>query len=156
MSLTVAVDIARILTPVIGIVGFLFGLYKYVDVRDRELRWKRTEFLFQQAQYLDGDREINYAISVLAGTDEKTKIEDVFEENGDYTKTVEAKYRLGFDKLFNLLDRLAYARSESEVLDADELKNFGWYFHKVVNSSRTTKHCEINGYPDIIKVAQEI
>ncbi|MBL4572694.1 MAG: hypothetical protein JKY86_06435 [Gammaproteobacteria bacterium] len=156
MSLSNLADLATICAAAVAILGFGFGYFKYFDMRDRELRWKKTEFLFEQAAHLDGDREINYAVSVLAETDDDVSVNDVFEADGSFSSAVDSKYRLGFDRLLNLLDRLAYAHLHSSVLDISELNNFGWYYHKVVSSNRATKYCEESGYQDIIEMAQKI
>tara|TARA_R110002073_G_scaffold23737_2_gene80851 strand:+ start:332 stop:811 length:480 start_codon:yes stop_codon:yes gene_type:complete len=154
--MSTCIEIVKILAALVAIGGFAFTIYKYFDARTRELKWKRVEFIFGQALFIDQDREINYAISVLAGTRNDYTINDVFDENGAFLSQAESKYKLGFEKLLNLLDRLAYAHLQSNVLELGEMSNFHWYYASVLEHSRVIKHCEKNGFGDVVKMAQEL
>ena len=57
------------LKEIIAALALIFAYWKYIDIRKRELRWKRTEFLFKQAELLDRDEDINLATAVLDGCD---------------------------------------------------------------------------------------
>ena len=43
---------------IIAFIGAVIGFRKYIDARKRELNWRRTEFIFQEAKYLDNDPDI--------------------------------------------------------------------------------------------------
>jgi hypothetical protein len=94
-------------------------------------------------------------VAILDGT-YKTKIDDVFDIDGNFIDDTLSEYRMGFDKLLNLLDRLAWASLKDHVISEEELSNFGWYYSAVIKQSRVVKYCENNGYDDVIKIAQEL
>jgi hypothetical protein len=137
-SLTTS-DWTRIFAATVALITFIWSVASYLAARKRELKWKRAEFLFEQAKYLDTDKEINYAVAILDGTYDTL-----------------SEYRMGFDKLLNLLDRLAWASLKDHVISEEELSNFGWYYSAVIKQSRVVKYCENNGYDDVIKIAQEL
>lgn len=134
-----------------ALIGFLiavFGVWKYFDARKNELVWKRTEFLFEQARLLDSDPDISEAIKILEDRHNSISLEDVFEGNKDYLHK--------FDKLLNLLDRIAYATVYQKTLSIDEVVNFGWYLKKIKNKPLLVDYCNNNGFSDIIKLAEKI
>lgn len=128
------------------IVGF--SIWKYFNARKNELVWKRTEFLFEQARLLDSDPDISEAIKILEDRHQSISLEEVFEGNKDYLQK--------FDKLFNLLDRIAYATIYQKTLSIDEVVNFGWYLRKIKNKPLVVDYCNNNGFLDIIKLAGKI
>lgn len=132
-----------------------FALWRYRDTRSRELKWKRTEFLFSQAHYLDNDPQIQRAVRVLSGLDTATSIDALF---GPYAEIAdrEAEYRACFDKLLNLLDRLAYAVCNVKSLTMDEVANFGWYYRAVASHLALKGYCERHGFPDVVRFAPKI
>lgn len=138
-------------------VAAIFSFWKYVDTRDRELAWRHTEFLFHQAEYLDKDKDIAAAVRVMMGADPSLSVDDLFvgskllvnEANNEH-------YRYGFEKLLNLLDRLAYAHLRKETLSMDELANFKWYFSQVCDNHKLTEYCNKNGFSDVVKMAEEV
>ena len=58
-----------------ALVGFSVGLWRYLDSRARELKWRRTEFLFEQAKYLDNDEDIMSAVLIIAGESSTCTVE---------------------------------------------------------------------------------
>ena len=126
----------------------VFGIWKYFDTRKNELAWKRTEFLFEQARLLDSDPDISESIKILEDRHQSISLEEVFGGNKDYLQK--------FDKLFNLLDRIAYATVYQKTLSIDEVENFGWYLKKIKNKPLLVDYCKNNGFSDIIKLAEKI
>lgn len=139
---------------IIATAAFIFTFYKYFDIRERELRWKRTEFLFKQAELLDHDRDINLATAVLDGSDSNVKLDELFDVDGNININVDKRYRIGFEKMCNFLDRLAYAYLTTKTIEKNEIANFGWYIESIVNHTRVLKYCENNGFEDIIKLSE--
>lgn len=138
---------------IIATAAFVFTFYKYFDIRERELRWKRTEFLFKQAELMDNDPDITLATSVLDGADVNIKLEDLFDVHGNIDHSIDKKYRIGFEKMCNILDRLAYAHFNTKAIEKNEIANFGWYIDSILNHTRVVKYCENNGFEDIIKLS---
>ena len=142
------------LKEIIAAMALVFAFWKYTDIRKLELRWKRTEFLFKQAELLDNDSDITLAISVLDGADTNVKLDDLFDVHGNINHTIDKQYRIGFEKMCNFLDRLAYAHLNTKAIEKKEIANFGWYIESIVNHTRVVKYCENNGFEDIIKLSE--
>ena len=142
------------LKEIIAALALVFAYWKYIDMRKRELRWKRTEFLFKQAEILDHDEDINLATAVLDGTDSSIELDDLFDAHGNINNDIDKRYRIGFEKMCNFLDRLAYAHLNNQTIDKNDIANFGWYIESIVNHSQVIKYCENNGYEDIIKLSE--
>ena len=122
----------------------IFGLWKYFDARKQELDWKKTEFLFDQAKYIDDDSEIKYSFRIIDG-ESVLKVSDVLDEKGDTTDEHQ-EFIIGFHKLLNLLDRLAYAVTIRKTITMAEVNQFGWYFTSVNRNKRLQNFCSMNGY----------
>ena len=142
------------LKEIIAALALVFAFWKYIDIRKRELRWKRTEFLFKQAELLDNDPDINLATSVLDGSDTNVRLDDLFDVHGNINHTIDKQYRVGFEKMCNFLDRLAYAHLNTKAIEKKEIANFGWHIESIVNHTRVVKYCENNGFEDIIKLSE--
>lgn len=110
------------LKEIIAAIALVFAFWKYIDIRKRELRWKRTEFLFKQAELLDNDPDINLATSVLDGSDTNVKLDDFFDVHGNINHTIDKQYRIGFEKMCNFLDRLAYAYLNTKTIEKRKLQ----------------------------------
>lgn len=142
-----------IIALITAVVPSVWALWKYFHARRAELAWKRTEFLFSQAEKLDADPEMRRAIRILAGAD-RTTIADLF---GPSSQTTPAAFsRESIDKLLNLLDRIAYATLHAKSLSMQEVANFGWYYKQVQCHPCLMAYCESQGYPDVARLASKI
>ena len=112
------------------------------------------EFLFNEAKYLDNDEDIIEAVKILSNENPNVTIEKIFGDNSD--SDLRNKYIVGFEKLFNLLDRLSHAYFSLGTLSLEEIRNFSWYLREITKSSKLLKYCEDNGYGDVVKLSQEI
>ena len=139
---------------IIAALALVFAYWKYIDMRNRELRWKRTEFLFKQAELLDHDDDINLASAVLDGSDPDIDVEQLFDVHGNINIEIDKHYRIGFEKMCNFLDRLAYAHLTNKTIDKADVANFGWYIESMMNHTCVIKYCENNGFEDIIKLSE--
>lgn len=139
---------------IIALIALGWTIYSYFNSKNKELKWKRTEFLFNQAQYLDTDIEIQKAVMVMADQDNKIKISSLFNDEGEIVTKENSEYLNGFEKLFNLLDRVSYA-FEANVIEKDELKNFEWYLHQIKENKNISKYCIDNGFESVVKLAKE-
>ena len=143
------------LKEAIAALALMFGYWKYLDSRKRELKWKRTEFLFSQAQYLDTDPQISKAVAVLAGLDKNFRVDSFFDEFGKLTKADE-EYVFGFEKLFNLLDRVAYAYINAKTISKTEVDNFSWYLRAIKKSCAISAYCNQNGFENVVRIADMV
>lgn len=134
-------------------IGAGYGLWKYLDTRKRELNWKWTEFIFQEAKYLDNDPDIIKAVQVLAEEKNNITVDAIFGDG--YDSEARAEYIVGFEKLFNFLDRLAHAYYSLKTLIKEEVANFNWYLDKILKHSQLQNYCEKYGYEDVVKLSKE-
>lgn len=144
------------LGDVVAAIAIVIGVWKFLASRKRELAWKRTEFIFEQAAYIDTDEDIAAAISIAQSALEDVTIDEVFDENGEWGKSSSTTYRQGFEKLLNLLDRLAYAHLHAHTISVSEIANFHWYYELITDHERIKKHCQINGFKDAAQVAEKL
>ena len=134
------------------LVGFFIavvGIWQYLDTRKNELSWKRTEFLFNQAEKLENDDELKEIIHILEGRNNDITIEKII--NGNIPE-----YLQKLDKLLNFLDRLAYAYLNQKTLSKIEIENFGWYLQRISENTTLTEYCKKNGFKDLIILSEEL
>ena len=129
-------------------------LFTYFDQKKDELAWRRTEFLFEQARYVESDPEINAAIRLLEGRD-TISIDRVLADSASSDPN-RALILHSLDKLLNVFDRLAYAVYTSKTLTAKELEIFAWYLDKVADIPELRDYCRQNGYGDVIRLSEDV
>jgi hypothetical protein len=142
-------------TIVIGTATILVGLYKYFGTREHELSWRQTEFVLNQAHYLEPDEDIIDAVMVLRN-EHIYSIQDIFGEDGNISNEEIYKYRKKFYKLFNLLDRLAYLCLHKKAISISEMSNFGMYYTSVSRNKILTNYCKKNSFPILLKMAANL
>jgi len=147
-------DTAKLIGIFIALISLIIGLYKYLDSRNRELAWKKTEFLFEQARYLDNDKDIIRSISLFQEQHYEDILSKIYGDN--YDEDLRKEYQLGFEKLLNFLDRLAHAYLKLEIVGKEKVTNFGWYLEYIESSEVLNIYCVNNGYEDVINLANEM
>ena len=70
---------------IIAVLGLGFSMYKYLDAKDRELSWKKTETLLELAKYFDTDDDIREAVKIIEGNSEII-VDDLYLPNGEPIK----------------------------------------------------------------------
>jgi soluble cytochrome b562 len=141
------------------LLGFLiavWGIWKYFDARKRELAWKRTEFLFEQARLLETDNDLSDAIKILEDRHPEITIDTLYGAKADLSASKTKEYRHKFDKLLNHFDRIAYATLQRKTLSIEEAANFGWYVGLISSNDALKDYCQQEGFSDIILLLQEI
>lgn len=135
----------------------IVGLWKYFDTRNRELAWRRTEFLFEQAKLLDTDNVFVEVMKIMENRHPNISVKTLY-ENFDQKKELQEYwgYYQKFDKLLNFLDRIAYAYFNAKTLSIEEVLSFGWYLDKISENSYLLKYCKENGFNDILELSKEI
>jgi hypothetical protein len=138
-----------VLIPILISAGAVsFSIYSYTLTRRRELAWKRTEFLFAQAQYLDNDSDLIEAVNILEGRHAEITISEILKDE-NLEKAIKNKHLKQIDKLLNFLWRLGYAYLETKTISEREVEAFGWYFRRISEIPSLTKYCDENGYVEI-------
>ena len=141
------------------LLGFLIatiGIWRYLDSRSRELKWKRTELLFSQAAFLDTNPDICNVVKIIEGRNKDIGIDDLFDDSGRPDNAQYGEVWQQIDKLLNLLDRIAYAVIHLKTLTRDEAMNFSWYLRLLEKNKNMAKYCEEQGFGDILELAKRI
>jgi hypothetical protein len=140
---------------IVALAAGALGLWRYLDSRKRELAWNRTVFIFAQLRNLDNDADMVKAVAVLSGHDQ-AGVEDIFASSSSLSDQDRHEYLRCFDKLFNLLDSLAYATFDAKTLELPEVANFGWYIRKSLEYDSIKHYCENNGFRDLVRLGGKI
>jgi len=140
----------------VGFVIAIGGIWKYFDARKRELAWKRTEFLFEQARLLETDKDLSDAIKILENRHPEITVDTLYGMKADLSASKTKEYRHKFDKLLNHFDRIAYATLQRKTLSIEEAANFGWYVGLISSNVGLKDYCQQEGFLDIIILLQEI
>jgi len=133
---------------VLAFITIAAGLYKYFHAREHELKWKQSEFVLNQAHYLETDEDILEAIMILRKEHALT-VSDIFSEESKLDPEVLYKY-------FNLLDRLAYLCLFKKSITLSEISNFGMYYTMVCRNKTLLAYCKKNSFPLLIKMSNEL
>lgn len=139
--------------PVVAYATALGAVANYFISRRRELAWKRTEFLFLHAQYLDTDKELIETITILESRHCEITIDAIYDDNSSLPIASKNEYKQKFDKLLNLFERLAYASLRAKTISMKEIGSFGWYFDLITKYPRLVAYCNENGFYDIVRIA---
>ena len=140
---------------IVAVLGLGFSVYKYLDAKERELSWKKTETLLDLARYFDTDEDIKEAVKIIEGNSD-ILVNDLYLPDGEPIKEQHKELHYQMDKMFNFLDRISYAVLQSKTLTILEAKNFGWYYYEILSSGRLTKYCDNYGYSDVVSLARKI
>lgn len=140
--------------PVLAYLTGLGGLVAYFLTRRSAQAWNRTQFLFQQAQYLDNDPELAEVIDILEGRHSALTVDLVFDQKPALDGQLRASTLRKFDKLLNFIERLAYSVTDAKTLSKKEITSFGWYIDKAIQHPLVVAYCEDNGYHDVLSFAK--
>jgi hypothetical protein len=127
----------------------IFSVTSYVLTRRRELAWRRTEFLFAQAQYFDTDPDLIETVKILENRHDSITISEIFDANSEFDNAKKREYNQKFDKLFNFLWRYCYAYLETKTISQKEIQAFGWYLRRIAQYPSLVDYCENNGFEEI-------
>ena len=142
--------------PIVAYATILWALISYFLTRRRELNWKRTEFLFTQAHYLDNDPHLQEVVTILEGRHSMLTVEKIFATGPELEPHEREQYKQRFDKLLNLFQRLAYVVSEPKTIRMSEMASFGWYYERILQYPLLVRYCMENGFHEIVEVAKKL
>jgi hypothetical protein len=143
-----------LLTTAILLGGAAWTLYTYFDRKKDELAWRRTEFLFDQARYIETDPEINATMRLLEDRDTVT-VEDILADTAGENPQRPAMMH-SLDKTLNVFDRFAYSVYTAKTLRVDELEIFAWYLEQIADSPELRQYCRDNGYGDVLRLSEDV
>lgn len=150
-------ELLQVLVPTVMAAFMAFiAIATYFDARQRELKWQRTQFLFEQAKYIEEDVDCMQVIRVLEGREPGVRLSAVFSDGLEMTPKERDENRQRFDKFLNFLDRIAYAVLLTKAINLKEVIMFGWYLEKINESEELQKYCRKDGYPDVVRLAEKL
>lgn len=135
--------------------GLAFTIWKHFDTKNKELTWKKAEAILDLGHKFDSDPDIIQALKIIEGRDAIT-LDKLYDSQGKPQNSIYPDELQKIDKLLNFLDRIAYAVETAGTLTLTEAKNFGGYYELILEKSRLTKYCDINGFHDIVALAKKI
>ncbi|NJK85073.1 MAG: hypothetical protein HC906_02975 [Bacteroidales bacterium] len=95
---------------IIAAIAFIWGISSFIMTRNKELAWKKTEFIIQQSQILDSDVEMREITLILYGIHPEKTIEDFLElTEKKKTSPENSDFVLQFEKYLNFIWRISYA-----------------------------------------------
>jgi hypothetical protein len=127
----------------------VFSVLSYILTRRRDLAWRRTEFLFKQAEYLESDNVLVEMLMILEERHPTLTIKSLFGPDNQMDLSKRQEYIQRLDKLLNLLWRLCYAYLGTKTLSVKELEAFSWYLWLISESSQLSQYCADNGFEEI-------
>lgn len=128
----------------------------FLTQRSAELRWKRTEFLFAQAQYLDSDPDMKRIVAVLEERVAALSVTDLLADPSPLRQSTRKEYLAELDKFLNFFDRLYFAVYSAKTLDIEELSVFGWYLDLIQQDENLVKYCKEKGFADVLTLAADV
>lgn len=137
----------------VAIVVVLVGLWRYLDGRDREHRWRKTEFIFKEASKLDDNVGVSNFMMLLENKS-GDKVSELISDSGIWIGKAE-QYQAAH-QVFNLLDRLEFAYTSSQSISIAELEPFYWYFTIISRDKTVRKYLEKSGYKSVLSLSKEI
>lgn len=144
------------LTLSVSVVGGAFALWRFLLTRHAELAWRRTQFVFEQAGYLESDPELSEVLKLLANNHPGASLDDVLDEDTSLDDEEVLRLKYALDKFLNFFDRMYYAVHVVCTLRLDELSVFSWYLDALLNEPGLKTYCCGNGYHDVIRLAEEV
>lgn len=143
-----------LVTTAVLLIGGGWTLYTYFDGKKDELAWRRTEFLFEQARYIETDPEINATIRLLEDRDTMS-VEDIIADTASQNPERPALMH-SLDKTLNVFDRFAYAVYTSKTLTVKEVEIFAWYLERIADNPELRQYCRENGYQDVLRLSEGV
>jgi len=141
---------------VVGLLAIAVSVITYLLTRRRELAWKRTEFLSEQAKYLEDDPVLTEVITILEERHPTIKVQDIFGNGGTLDEVKRAEYVQKFDKFLGFLWRLSYAHLTLKTISSAEVEAFGWYYWRIAQMPTLVDYCENFGFGDINLVTKKL
>jgi hypothetical protein len=166
--------------------GGTLALWRYLHARRSELAWRRTEFLFERARYLDADPEIRQIMLILyaetgfafhgqlvvQGDDgvvhtvpaDQVVLEDqhpetialILDPESPLTYQTRLELRFALDKLLNFFDRLHYAVFLAHTLSVTDVALFAWHMGIIESDQHLRSYCLGSGFDNVIDLAEAV
>jgi len=146
----------EILKIVLMVIEFIWTVVSFLYNKNKELSWKKTEFILLQSQILDNDKDLIEMVKILENRHQKFTVNQLFSDTIGSNDDEKKEYQQKFDKLLNFLWRFCYAYTDLKTLGKNELTSIGWYLRCISNNQPLLYYCQTNGYRRIIKVIKDL
>jgi hypothetical protein len=164
-------DLIEILVLLVGVIGFIFGVYQYQQAQ----RWKRLEYAANQLQRLQIDPDLELATTFLDYSERAVSLPEkyweytgahVFNHNCQSMYHIMAKwyentpeffiYADAFESLFEYLVQI-YVFIDMKLIKADDVKSLKWVLEDLAKPQWTEDNRVFIGrisfaFSDILKL----
>jgi hypothetical protein len=147
--MTQLIDILVILSVLVVLTSAIGAFWKYLNLRERELTWKKSTLVFEIARQLEGNPAMQRARAILAGRNFVTKLEDLLGREEKTLSQSELGLKQDLDTLFGTLERIAHAVTVTKALSRTETECFSWYFRKIQSHPILSKYFYDSGFLDL-------
>lgn len=136
-----------------ALIGGGLATWRFLVSRNDDLAWKRTEFLFDQAQYLESNPDMREILQILGDNHNDYGVGDLIDDGAPIEAPEKYRLRNNLDQFLNFFDRLYYAHVTAKTLSKDEVMVFEWYLSEILDTDELAKYCEENGFRDVLNLA---
>lgn len=136
-----------------ALIGGGLATWRFLVSRNDDLAWKRTEFLFDQAQYLESNPDMREILQILGDNHNDYGVGDLIDDGAPIEAPEKYRLRNNLDQFLNFFDRLYYAHVTAKTLSKDEVMVFEWYLSEILDTDELAKYCEENGFRDALNLA---
>jgi hypothetical protein len=142
--------------PLVAYITLVWAAVTYFISRSRDLAWRRTEFLFRQAELLDSDADLVEVASILEQRHPKVTVRDVFGRRPRISRATVGKYRQRFDKFLNVYERISYAVFVRRTLSIDEVRFLGSFLVQIAEYPPLVEYCRDNGFREVLLLSKRM
>jgi len=139
-----------------ALIGGGLATWRFLVSRNDDLAWKRTEFLFDQAQYLESNPDMREILQILGDNHNDYGVGDLIDDGAPIEAPEKYRLRNNLDQFLNFFDRLYYAHVTAKTLSKDEVMVFEWYLSEILDTDELAKYCEENGFRDVLNLANSV
>lgn len=136
-----------------ALIGGGLATWRFLVSRNDDLAWKRTEFLFDQAQYLESNPDMREILQILGDNHNDYGVGDLIDDGAPIEAPEKYRLRNNLDQFLKFFDRLYYAHVTAKTLSKDEVMVFEWYLSEILDTDELAKYCEENGFRDVLNLA---
>ena len=163
------IEVVRLLLDLCGflivLVGGAWGLMKYLRergedrlVREQDLAWRKTEFLFELEKDFESD-EHHVAVWRLltygAGLPKDSSLTKILSKETKKLTEAELKLRVSIDNYLDFFDTLSHFVYVAKSMRIADLEVFGWYIAQIGTSDELSTYARSAGFDDVLRLSDD-
>ena len=143
-----------------ALVGAGWGAIRYFierrrdrELRQEELAWRKTEFVFKLAQDFDQDERMQRCVQVIEFSGripDGSSLERILSYDVGVLRPEEWEKRYEIDRFLDFFDRLYHFAFVTKVLTIPDLEPFLWFIRRIGETAAIREYCIREGYADIL------